>query len=112
MYWARNPGKQKIMGYPRPRPKRLAEKLLQIRRTLAMSQPKIAKHLGVKDYTSVSKWELNILEPPLAVLLAYARLRNVPVENLIDDELDLPLELSNEFRSPDSRSLVPTGPVR
>jgi transcriptional regulator with XRE-family HTH domain len=79
------------MGHPRPRPKRLAEKLLQIRNTLGMSQPKIAKQLGVKDYTSVSKWELNVLEPPLAVLLAYARLTSVPVESLIDDNLDLTL---------------------
>ena len=80
-----------IMGHPRPRPRRLAEKLLKIRRTLELSQPKIATRLGVKDYTNVSKWELNILEPPLAVLLAYARLASVPVENLIDDESDLPL---------------------
>jgi len=78
------------MGYPRPRPKRLAEKLLQIRRSLGMSQPKIAKHLGVKDYSIVSRWELDKLEPPLAVLLTYARLRSVLVECLIDDKLDLP----------------------
>ena len=79
------------MGHPRPRPKRLAEKLLQIRRALGMSQSRIAKRLGVKAYTIVSKWELNILEPPLAILLAYSRLTGIPVENLIDDELDLPV---------------------
>jgi len=53
-----------------------------------MSQPKIAERLGVKDYTIVSRWELNKLEPPLGVLLAYARLMGVPVESLIDDNLE------------------------
>lgn len=78
------------MGHARPRPRRLAAKLLQIRRTLGLSQPKIAKRLGIENYGNVSKYELNILEPPLAVLLSYARIRNVSVECLIDDALDLP----------------------
>lgn len=77
------------MGHPRPRPTRLAEKLLQVRRSLGMSQSQIAKHLGVKDYTIVSRWELNKLEPPLAVLLAYARLAEIPVESLIDDQINI-----------------------
>jgi hypothetical protein len=34
-------------------------------------------------------------EPPLAVLLDYARIANVWVDVLIDDELDLPAKLSN-----------------
>jgi len=77
------------MGHPRPRPHRLAEKLLQIRRSLGMSQPQIAKLLGVKEYTDVSKYELNRNEPPLMVLLAYAKLADVPVEDLIDDDRDV-----------------------
>ena len=41
-------------------------------------------------YSNISKYELNKNEPPLGVLLAYARFTGIPVENLIDDKLDLP----------------------
>ena len=42
------------MGSPRPRPKDLAAKLLQIRQTLGLSQPKLAKVLGVRAYNDIS----------------------------------------------------------
>ncbi len=80
------------MGYSRPRPKRLAKKLLQIRLSLAMSQGEMVKRLGVQDlihYTTISKYELDKNEPPLAILLAYARLAGIPVERIIDDEVEL-----------------------
>jgi transcriptional regulator with XRE-family HTH domain len=77
------------MGHPRPRPERLAMKLREIRRTLGMSQPKLAKRLGVKDYTNISRYELNKLEPPLAVLLAYGRIAGISVESLIDDQINI-----------------------
>jgi transcriptional regulator with XRE-family HTH domain len=79
------------MGSARPRPKLLASKLLTIRQELGLSQPQIAKRLGIKEYTNVSKYELDKNEPPLMILLAYARLAAIPVEYLIDDALDLPL---------------------
>ena len=81
------------MGSPRTRPKRLAAKLLQIRRDLGISQPEMVKRLGVADqipYNFISKYELDKNEPPLMVLLAYSRLTGIPVEYLIDDKLDLP----------------------
>ncbi len=56
------------MGNIRPRPKRLAEKLLQIRIALGLSQPKMLRKLGVDDqidYTMISKYELDKNEPPL-----------------------------------------------
>ena len=80
------------MGYSRPRPKRLAKKLLQIRLSLAMSQGEMVKRLGVQDlihYTNISKYELDKNEPPLAILLAYARVVEIPVEQIIDDEIEL-----------------------
>jgi len=80
------------MGYSRPRPKSLAKKLLQIRLSLAMSQGEMVKRLGVQDlihYTTISKYELDKNEPPLAILLAYARLAGIPVEQIIDDEVEL-----------------------
>jgi transcriptional regulator with XRE-family HTH domain len=45
------------MGHARPRPKHLAAKLLQIRQSLGLSQPKLAKVLGVRDYSDISKYE-------------------------------------------------------
>jgi transcriptional regulator with XRE-family HTH domain len=80
------------MGYSRPRPKRLAKKLLEIRLSLAMSQGEMVKRLGVQDlihYTTISKYELDKNEPPLAILLDYARLAGIPVEQIIDDEVEL-----------------------
>ena len=80
------------MGHSRPRPKHLANKLLKIRRSLGLSQGEMVQQLGVQDlihYTTISKYELDKNEPPLAILLAYARLVGIPVEQIIDDELEL-----------------------
>jgi len=80
------------MGHSRPRPKHLAKKLLQIRRNLGISQGEMVQQLGVQDlihYTTISKYELDKNEPSLAILLAYARLVGIPVEQIIDDELEL-----------------------
>lgn len=89
------------MGSVRPRPKRLAEKLLQIRVSLELSQPEMLRRLGVDDqidYTTISKYELDKNEPPLSILLSYARLACVHVEDIIDDELDLPVKLPGNVR--------------
>jgi hypothetical protein len=40
-------------------------------------------------YTTISKYQLDKNEPPLTILLAYARLAGIPVEQITDDELDL-----------------------
>ena len=80
------------MGHSRPRPKHLAKKLLQIRRNLGVSQGELVRQLGVQaliDHTTISKYELDKNEPPLAILLAYARLAGILVERIIDDELEL-----------------------
>lgn len=81
------------MGHARRRPARLAEKLLQIRTALGISQTEMHRRLGVEDeipYTRISDYELDKTEPTLMVLLQYARIAGVPTEVLIDDELDLP----------------------
>ena len=69
--------------------KTLAEKLLALRQRRGISQPQIAKRLGILEYTNISKYERNINEPPLAVLLAYAKLIGVSVDVLIDDDREL-----------------------
>jgi len=82
------------MGSPRPRPKHLAKKLLQIRLSLGLSQPQLLNELGVQDqihYTNISKYELDKNEPPLTILLAYARLAGIPIEQIIDDKLQVTL---------------------
>jgi transcriptional regulator with XRE-family HTH domain len=89
------------MGYARIRPKRLAEKLLQIRNSLGLSQSELYRRLGVEDlipYTRISKYELDELEPPLPVLLQYARVAGVHMEDIVDDELDLPDKLPGNVR--------------
>lgn len=83
------------MGSPRPRPARLAEKLLAIRSGLkgGLSQGEMIKHLGLEDLMDrerISKYERNIIEPPLPVLCAYADAANVWLDVLVRDELDLP----------------------
>ncbi len=84
------------MGSARPRPERLSYKLLQIRNALGLSQSELLGRLGVEDqidYTAISKYELGKNEPPLMILLRYARIAGVHMEALVDDELDLPEEL-------------------
>jgi transcriptional regulator with XRE-family HTH domain len=84
------------MGHARPKPARLAEKLLAIRTALGISQTELHWRLGVEHlitYHLISKYERGINEPPLMVLLEYARLANVWIDVLVDDELDLPDKL-------------------
>ena len=90
------------MGHARPRPSRLAEKLLRIRNALGLSQTELYKRLGVEDlieYHAISKYEHDKNEPPLMILLEYARVANVYVEVLIDDGLDLPARLPSPTKS-------------
>lgn len=78
---------------PRPRPKRLSEKLLRIRQSLGLSQSEMMKVLGLHEKlfaSAVSGYEIGKREPPIPVLLKYARIAGVPMEALADDDLDLP----------------------
>lgn len=77
----------------RLKPKRLAEKLRQIRLALGLSQNEIINRLGFGEELireELSAFERGIRQPPLGLLLEYARVARVRVEVLIDDELDLP----------------------
>lgn len=82
---------------PRPKPEKLAEKLLQIRLALDLSQDGILVRLGLDEShfrSAVSGYELGTREPPLPILLKYARLAGISTDVLIDDELDLPSNLT------------------
>lgn len=81
---------------PRLKSERLPEKLLQVRLALGLSQNEMLRRLELDNKlsrTSISAYELRTGEPPLPVLLRYARLVNVSTDVLIDDELDLPAKL-------------------
>lgn len=77
----------------RERPKKLGRKLKQIRLDLGLTQPEMIARLGVKSEplhaASISQYETGKREPPLLVLLKYARLAGVSTDVLIDDKLRL-----------------------
>jgi transcriptional regulator with XRE-family HTH domain len=81
---------------PRIKPIYLGEKLLRIRHALELSQDRMVERLSVSNNltsASISAYELGLREPPLTVLLEYARLANVYLDALADDNLDLPTKL-------------------
>ena len=82
--------------YARRRQARLADKLLQIRTVLGLSQNELLRHLGLEEElyrTNISSYESGEREPHLYVLLRYARAAGVCLDVLVDDELDLPEKL-------------------
>jgi len=84
----------------RMKPTRLAEKLLRIRIALGLSQNGMIKLMGLTDkiyQSNLSGYETGEREPPLPVLLKYARTVSVSVEVLIDDALDLPAKLPHSI---------------
>jgi transcriptional regulator with XRE-family HTH domain len=84
------------MGAASLEAKRLGEKLLQIRNAFGLSQSEMLRRLGFEDvlvYNRISDYELGKREPPLPVLLQYARLARISTDVLIDDNLDLPAKL-------------------
>jgi transcriptional regulator with XRE-family HTH domain len=86
----------------RPKPERLAEKLLQIRLAIDLSQDGMLARLKLGEShfrSAVSGYELGTREPPLPILLKYARLVGISTDVLIDDELDLPDRLPSPTKS-------------
>ncbi|MDX6693249.1 MAG: Helix-turn-helix domain [Blastocatellia bacterium] len=80
----------------REKPARLAEKLLQVREVLGLSQSEMVSRLGLTkrlNRDDISKYERDVREPSLPVLLRYARLAGISTDVLIDDDLDLPAKL-------------------
>jgi transcriptional regulator with XRE-family HTH domain len=83
----------------RQRPKRLGEKLLQIRQSFGLSQNEMIMRLEVEvTQNTLSSYELGNREPPLLILLSYARAAGVSMEVLADDELELPARIKDKVR--------------
>ena len=78
----------------RSRPLKLGAKLKAIRTQLGLTQTEMVKALAVKDEplraSSISGYELSQREPPLLVLLRYARLAHCKMEDLVDDKINWP----------------------
>ena len=78
----------------RPRPARLATKLREIRTKLGLTQAEMFEQLGdtgTRLYVGhIDDYEKDRRVPTLQVVLAYARAAGVTMEDLVDDEVDLP----------------------
>jgi transcriptional regulator with XRE-family HTH domain len=86
----------------RRRPERLAEKLLEIRTKLGLSQNELIRRLGLEEELTqahVSLFESGSRVPSLPVLLEYARTANVYMEALVDDGIDLPENFPTRAKS-------------
>ena len=87
------------MGSSRQQPKKLAGKLRQIRITLGFTQQQMVETLkrqrrNLRVYPgNISRFEQGLREPTLLVLLAYARIVGVTIDDLVDDEIILPKRL-------------------
>lgn len=91
----------------RPRPARLAEKLVTIRTALGLSQNEMVRRLGFENELlreDISRFERGVGgEPPLGIILRYARVISTTghgefLEVIIDDELDLPEKIPADPR--------------
>ena len=76
------------MGYKRPTPQHLAPKLQAIREHFGVSQYRLSKSLQV-GRTLLSAWEWGRRMPSWFVLIRYAKLAGVPLEFIVDDDIDL-----------------------
>ena len=76
------------MGYKRPTPQHLAPKLQAIRESFGVSQYRFSKFLQV-GRTRLSEWEWGRRVPSLVVLMRYAKLADIPLEFIVDDDIAL-----------------------
>lgn len=99
----------------RPIPEGLPEKLLYIRLNLDMTQKQMLDRLQsgldpdfdqIKLYPGhISDYENGIREPPLRILMEYARIAKVPMEVLANRWLSLPGSLTSMFSADFLRKL-------
>lgn len=74
----------------RLQPQRLAGKLLAIRLHFGLSQSQMVHRLKFKGhYGRISEFELGKRQPSVLVLLSYARVAGIHIDDLVDDEMQL-----------------------
>lgn len=85
----------------------LGKKLRQIRSSLNLTLEQMIERLNYKGSplypTNISAMERGEREPPLLLLLTYARLIGISTDVLIDDEIDLPEKLLSKWNKPKKR---------
>ena len=76
----------------RAKPRRLGAKLKAIRlKRLGFSQTEMWRALKLNvNYSAISQYETGKREPDVLVLLKYARLAGVTIDDLVDDKINLP----------------------
>jgi transcriptional regulator with XRE-family HTH domain len=87
---------------PREKPARLAAKLIYLRKALNLSQDDMVRRLGLEPQLTreeISKYERGLRVPSLLTLLKYARAAGLIVDDLIDDEFDMPQKLPAKHKS-------------
>lgn len=77
------------LGKLPPFPTRIPEKLKAIREHLGMTPDQLAAFVGAKTGAEILAYENNEDDLLVSVLFGYAKIANIPVENLLDDERDL-----------------------
>lgn len=83
-------------------PKRLPQKLREIRLKLGLSQNEMIRRMGLEEELTreqVSSFELGRRQPNLMTLWAYADAANLYVDALILDSVDLPEALPSRVKS-------------
>jgi transcriptional regulator with XRE-family HTH domain len=72
------------------KPKRIAEKVKAIRQHLGVSQTGMLRLIGHNGfYNRISEYERGKRVPTTPTLLAYARAAKIPMEEIVDDEMEL-----------------------
>ena len=96
----------------RMRPKYLGEKLQAIRQYFDCTLEQMAEKLSNEEFSirrqAVSQYELNQNEPPLPVLLSYARMAKITIDVLADDKIQLSDHFPNRKKKKNpAKNLLP-----
>lgn len=74
-----------------PFPQRLPEKIKTIREQLGLTPDEIAPKVGAKTGAEIVAYENDEDDLLVTVLWGYAKLANLPIENLLHDDLEVVL---------------------
>jgi DNA-binding XRE family transcriptional regulator len=80
-------------------PKKLSEKLKQIRQRTGLTPEEFAPHVNAKDAKAIAQYESGNGDLPVSVLMGYWKLSDLPLANIVNDERDLWLGDSRELRT-------------
>lgn len=72
-----------------PFPKRLPEKLKMVRERLGLTPDEIAAKVGARNGAEILAYEKDEDELLITVLWGYAKLTGCPIENFINDDLEI-----------------------